>query len=118
MGDDPLIPGVSNSASHGSSNANNYFISNIGKPSFTILVVGVGLAVGIGVGALVNGHTQAERYQDALEQVQAQQARTEREARMLEYYVNILNTTLNEQGVTKPEQNYLQFKKEHGDGER
>jgi hypothetical protein len=42
----------------------------------------------------------------------------EREARLSEYYINILNQTLNEQGITRPEQNYLQFKKEHGDGER
>lgn len=118
MGDDPLIPGVSNSASHGSSNANNYFISNIGKPSFTILVVGVGLAVGIGVGALVTGQVRESHYRFEMQAVLAQQQRTERELRMTEYYLNILNTTLNEQGVTKPEQNYLQFKKEHGDGER
>jgi len=40
----------------------------------------------------------------------------EREARLSEYYINILNQTLNEQGVKYPD--YQQFKKERGDGER
>ena len=52
MGDDPYIP-IGNTASNGSSNAVNYFINNLGKPSFTILVVSIGLALGLSIGAIV-----------------------------------------------------------------
>ena len=52
MGDDPFVP-VSNSVAGGSSNANNYFITNIGKPSLVIMVVSIGLALGLSVGAVV-----------------------------------------------------------------
>jgi hypothetical protein len=52
VGDDPCIP-IENSVSGGSSNANNYFITTIGKPSLVILVVTVGLSLGLAVGAIV-----------------------------------------------------------------
>jgi hypothetical protein len=52
VGDDPFIP-VGPTASSGSSNAVNYFINSLGKPSFTILVVSVGLALGLSIGAVV-----------------------------------------------------------------
>jgi hypothetical protein len=51
VGDDPFIP-VGPTASSGSSNAVNYFINSLGKPSFTILVVAIGLALGLSIGAL------------------------------------------------------------------
>jgi hypothetical protein len=37
----------------------------------------------------------------------------EREARLTDYYVNILNQTLVEQGLRKPEDNLLEFKRTH-----
>ncbi len=52
MGDDPYIP-LSAVSGNGSSNASNYFISNIGRPSVVIMVVGIGLSLGMSIGTVV-----------------------------------------------------------------
>jgi hypothetical protein len=114
MGDDPFVP-VGHAASHGSSNAVNYFINHLGKPSLTIIVVAVGMALGISVGALVNGNSTATHYKDELDGVKDQLRITERELRMNQYYLNILNQTLAEQHIQFPR--YEEFKQSHQEKE-
>lgn len=113
MGDDPIIPELNaGAASHGNGSAatggSSYaFHYGLSKGGSLFVVVAACLALGLSIGAVVISAVNGR-----------ESSRAEREARMLEYYVNILNQTLNEQHIVKPEQNYLQFKKEHSDGER
>lgn len=104
MGDDPVIP-VGHDVSGGSSNANNYFINNLGKPGLIIIVVGIGLAIGLAVGALVVSAVYGSANRDAAD-------RAEREARMAEYYINILDRQLVEHGIRKAGDDYQKFKRE------
>lgn len=101
MGDDPFLP-VGNTASHGSSNAVNYFINHLGKPSTVIMVVTIGLSLGLSVGAIVIANMNGR---DA--------ARAEREARMAEYYITRLDALLVEQGIKKAGDDFQKFKKEN-----
>jgi hypothetical protein len=51
VGDDPIIPSIETTGR--SSSANNVTINNIGRPGMVILVVAVGLALGLSIGAIV-----------------------------------------------------------------
>jgi hypothetical protein len=89
VGDDPFVP-VGNNVAGGSSNANNYFITNIGKPSLVVMVVSIGLALGLSIGAVVMMVTSQTQHRESVTaQVQASERRTmdraqiaEREARI------------------------------------
>jgi hypothetical protein len=53
MGDDPFVPLSRSETTGHSSNANNYFINNLGKPAVIIMVTVVGMAMGLAIGAVV-----------------------------------------------------------------
>jgi hypothetical protein len=116
MGDDPFIP-VGNSAAHGSSNAVNYFINNLGKPSFTIMVVAIGLALGLSVGAVIvmavgNAHSREQLaatqtlYESQISAMSVRVSNAERETRMLEYYVMELDGKAMQHGIIRTEESW------------
>lgn len=72
----------------GTRNSNNsgVTINNLGKTSYILLAVFAGFGVGCGIYAMVDAQ------------------RTEREARMLEYYVLEMDAKLIAAGVKKPEE--------------
>lgn len=72
----------------GSRSSSGVTINNLGRTSYILLAVFGGLGLGTGLYALVDGW------------------RTEREARMLEYYVMELDGKLMKLGIIQPEESW------------
>lgn len=100
MGDDPFVPvGNNNSTAHGIQ------INNVGKTSIILLACFAGLALGVSLGTVAFMVSENNR-------LMAQMRETEREVRMLEYYVNRLDATMVEHGIKKPGDDYQSQRKE------
>lgn len=112
MGDDPIIPDLRSGQVAGGNNSNAssgnvYNISNFGKAGTVILVVCVGLALGLGIGAVVMmAWGQSMQRDQFTAQVAAAEKRAmdmaynaEREARIAQDKIVYFQTELAKRGI-------------------
>jgi hypothetical protein len=95
---DPFIPDIDNHSS-----AHGIQINNIGRTSIILLACFTGLALGVSLGALFFMAAENRSLRDELRE-------TKTETRLLEYYVNIVNQSLNENHIKM--QTFLEFKQQ------
>lgn len=116
MGDDPIIPDLSNEAvSHGAGGSatggNAFHIRHdhgLSKGGQLFVVVASCLALGLAVGAVVinatSGAAQRELHESQIDSLKAEVEESKTETRMLEYYLLELDAKAIAAGIKRPEE--------------